>query len=631
LGKDIELQHILNHKVCNAAFGDFLKKRMAVENLLFLNAVTKFEEILAQIQKEIWKVLGMRGLKFFQVVSADNYSFFDELIITTAVKKGGGGGGTAPSSSGDLAAVGEGKLDGNEGESGRKLSVTSNTSKNPTVPGQHGMLRISLGNVRATSFKELNNEMDKITQAIQSGMENATNSGSATNSPSMVGVNTTPDGGKPHHHHQKGFNPDDGLGITSDEENDNDNDDKSFRSYEVSSDQWMVNGSYDTMDNHRKGGNNGNGNPEHWSQARSAKRGSSGGGGGSGISSKNKPPLAIKNPSRPTSGINLSSLNPLADGSSSPFRDVPDRDIATLFQNYNQKFVQNIHELKEVAKSIVEKHIVVGCEFEVNIQQSMKKLTMDKLENINKNSVGKCLHELYNSVYEFHVNLRQKYTNLNHDESVAGLMPPLEAQTPHVRFAAAEKEENSATRGQIAQQSQKSNEPLPGMIDLEQNFTLLFAPVKNEIYNLLNNDLFRRWKHTPEFETLMKQFEPYDSQELHKSKSLYFTSPRLPLIGGGGGGSGQTTQSSNNISEQPSTDTILAAEEKRHKPINRSSSKLSFYVTSSTNSRPSNGAENIPEQPSPDGNNNTISAQGKKGVFQARNINIKNNTVAIEG
>jgi hypothetical protein len=696
LGPEIELQHILIHKLCNQAFGDYLKKQMAFENIAFLNAVHKFEEILSQIQKEIWKVLGKRALRFFQVVAQDNYAFFDELNNNknNNTAAGGTSGGTLSSTKkvngqgnsmdftaalnamnmnapGENAGVGGGGGgdNGNGGQNRGSFGTVSLSGSESNDEGhrsgpknQNGLLRMSFGNVRATSFREVNHEMDKIAEVIKSGIQ----SGGSSRRPSMSNIAEEP---AACYQGMKALSKIDddnkeGNEITSEEEENDDN-----HSSEVS-DQWIHQSDPDYIEN---GGNNGNRKTKNcagWPVAQPKSHGNSSENPLTQQqlqlqqqelhSQQSRPPrLSISAASESSQNyfdysdnFNMTNQNSRriqeqsTNNPLSPLKDKPDRDIATLFQNYNQKFIQNIQELKEVARSIIEKHINLNSELEINIPQTMKKDTLERFSIVQKISVGRCLHELYDSIYNYHFNLQKRHMisnlpSLNYEESGIFINPQSSHQHSLVGIPITNTQSTTPMnieRQHFIQQMRSnsisrdlgntSNDEFQNIV-VEPYLTTLFNSPKNEIYKLLNEDSFRRWKQTPEFAMLLKQIEPYEGVEARDRLNTANSGTVIPATPG--------SQVSNQDSERHS----FTGERKN---FYRSSSRLSFYVTSRSNIShhiPNNNNVNstgesspIPQgnRPAPLTHNNSLTNAGTQQRQQVlRTRTIKNNVVGIEG
>lgn len=61
MGEKVDVSHVLQHPVGNAGLLDHLKKEAADENILFLNAVARYEELCSRFQKDVYAVLVSRN------------------------------------------------------------------------------------------------------------------------------------------------------------------------------------------------------------------------------------------------------------------------------------------------------------------------------------------------------------------------------------------------------------------------------------------------------------------------------------------------------------------------------------------------------------------------------------------
>lgn len=476
LGKDVELLYILAHKKSNEAFADFLKRQMAVENIHFLNSVSKFDEILAQIKKEVWKVLGREAHRFFKVVARNNYTFFDDLFASLSKSRDGvnlvssqpslaviptsppseplspvekPGADELPSAQ-PYPSFSTSATTGTPVESERERERDSGTPSTQPLRergsggGMKGLLRRSFGNTRAESFKQINEEMTRITDVIKQGIDaGEVQRGSGTTS-HVASHNSSR------------------AGSFNDEEVKKGDDVNAFASqlpppHRVVEEVDEISGEFSTEpwanDHASVNTNSTHALPSHGPPIAQVplrvdsplpeEMDEQVNGSGAG-----KPLLRIDTGERkamksadviPVRAPSV--LSPHADevvsrrggrsGSEpyllSPLRDKPDRDIATLFQNYNQKFAQNVLELREVARTIFERHIVLDCAEEINIPQKMRNEALERFSSMMRSSVGRCLHELYDVTYQQQVVARnrslQRVGSLLNEES-QGLIEP---------------------------------------------------------------------------------------------------------------------------------------------------------------------------------------------------------------
>lgn len=589
VGTDVELQHILNHPKCNKLFVEYLKKQVAVENIYFLNAVAKFDDMTERLKKEMWKVIheyasssGKIRQQWRQAavtVPANATEVATGNVLSTIHSKhhhldtgrlrrsndeeendgfsNGGrestaspGGSLVPPLAGPKAGAGPLK------SSLLLPTATNSTSHDDILAVRHhsGFMRESfmrkITDEVAKSPKHANNTSTSVegnngfgngsiqTDAMQSISESiaqATAAAAASDDipygnnasnkryqfpVSLISKKNTTI-------YMDNFGEEQSCSLLMDD------DDESVRSSGLN----RKRNSLDELEMYppltiaisRPSNNNSSssresvGNNNNTSQAttphampRRMSRGNS-----------QRIPARSLNELQNPNASNDDVETPVLEGSTqlNPSKPPKDEDnkmnnqahpeIPNLLHQYQQKFEKNLLELKEVAKNIMEKFIYLNSEHEINIPQQMKFKTIANFEQSMKLSVEHCMEALYDAICTAKlIEQTIERNEIKHVDTTIVVNSHLDGHNHHGVAGSHIKNGGVSTPSSLARQNLASEEKTSGPSNItgyeEIELWNIFDQSKTEIYKLLNNDCFMRWKNTTDFKALIDSFKPYE-------------------------------------------------------------------------------------------------------------------------
>jgi hypothetical protein len=207
--------------------------------------------------------------------------------------------------------------------------------------------------------------------------------------------------------------------------------------------------------------------------------------------------------------------------------------------NYIQQMEMKFNELKVVAGTLIEKYIRKDAECEVNISDRIRKEALEMYGKFSHCASRECLEMIIYHIYSQTLDPIHELDR-NDDSVVLHLpphrLPPLVAdKSAHILHGSprpSSKPVPVLTKHQSY--SRLGEEKVdPGLTDRKQlsfNFIHhLFVSSKNEIYKLMKNDNYPRYKKTPEFQSFVSSLKPYEqsspTHNTHNSQpSAYFPS-----------------------------------------------------------------------------------------------------------
>lgn len=255
---------------------------------------------------------------------------------------------------------------------------------------------------------------------------------------------------------------------------------------------------------------------------------------------------------------------PVKDGTLSPPPNTTNSSKTLFTSLQEQKFLKNIEEIKEVAKMILDKYIKPDSTLEINIPATQKKKILAIFNMVFDLPSVDCLKILQQVVYEMKVIVPRinssdmlnpnsnkntvhpsnKHHNMStptipENEEVAAqliLLPnqndlyPLDSapayahphentenpDTHHLQKAnSGQFQEQKAYSSRVSTMTSKKDKynfesPVELLKGVPSDFFDLFRCAQYEIYKLLKNDKFFRWKKTKEFEDFVASVKPYE-------------------------------------------------------------------------------------------------------------------------
>lgn len=268
-----------------------------------------------------------------------------------------------------------------------------------------------------------------------------------------------------------------------------------------------------------------------------------------------------------TSGVFSHNHDASSAASPTAVLDAAPADFATLVISQYHKLEKNILELKEVAKNIMEKFIMKGAESEVNIPEKLRIETEERFKAWYSLSINACLRKLQQNVTHNpkifqnatsnnnnHVGSNQAQQHTHHhrntsnnaqaanssssgagNQQTATLSPnaPNQHSNSEVDFA------DTPYRSDSIEFQHMSNGTLLSSDD--EDFANIFKSAKQEIFKLLQNDPFIRWKQTTEFKNFITAIKPYENNENSYHGSAHISTFRrnsFQRVSGGHHGSG---------------------------------------------------------------------------------------------
>jgi hypothetical protein len=467
VGADVELQHILNHPMGNRLLYEFLKKEMSAENILFLNAVSKFEEIFDRLRRELLKIQGQHqqhqeAVRLMRQVSAKNR----ELAVinaggTTASRQQGSNGPAA-------AAAAAGKAAANDA---LYISEVFPDEQSPLDNSDVSYMHMSFSMDDNSSSERERFAVPKPQYCVIDYMEALEKS---------AGVNTNKRGS-----------------TVSVEMNNTNGQEVPQQSAEVEASDTPVGDSVVPIA------------PVITPVVQTPKI-------------MHVPSAAEKAHLQGLSLFENSAGHLLAnDYSQSNVHPEAHPNTNTLSATEYSAFVlqqyyklqKNIIELKEVARKVIDKHIRTGSDCEVNISAACRDFSIQQYDMWLKLSVNDSLRQLQNSQLAHQDNSADE---THHGRSAAQYGNMSTSMYTHASAHVDSRlpsDSFDAFGNSFSYSNNNASNALPfTAAAANEDYTQLFKQSRMDISQLLQKDAFQRFKHTAEFKSFIQAIKPFEQQ-----------------------------------------------------------------------------------------------------------------------